>query len=141
MSSLIRWSPRPWLPDDFDKIIEGFGRFDAAGFTPVIDVYQTNEDVIVEAPLPAVNPEDVEVTIEHDVLTIQGKSEQKSEVDEKNYYRKEIRRGSFYRSVSLPAAVDGDKAEATYEKGILNISIPKTPAARPKTVKIKAGGK
>lgn len=131
----------PWLPDDLEKFIDGFGRFDTSGFTPPIDIYQTNEDVIVEAPLPAVNPEDVEVTVEHDVLTIQGKSEQKSEVDEKNYYRREVKRGSFYRSVNLPVAVDGDKAEAAYEGGVLKIKIPKTAAARPKTIKIKAGGK
>ena len=79
--------------------------------------------------------------MEHDVLTIQGKSEQKSEVDEKNYYRREVRRGSFYRSVNLSAAVDGDKAEATYERGILKIKIPKTPAVRPKAITVKASGK
>ncbi|KKU19379.1 hypothetical protein A3H10_01430 [Candidatus Uhrbacteria bacterium RIFCSPLOWO2_12_FULL_46_10] len=141
MSSIIRWSPIPWLPDDLDKFINGFGRFESFGFTPPIDIYQTNEDIIVEAPLPAVNPEDVEVTVEHDVLTIQGKSEQKSEVDEKNYYRREVRRGSFYRSVNLSAAVDGDKAEATYERGILKIKIPKTPAVRPKAITVKASGK
>jgi len=74
-------------------------------------------------------------------LCIKGESERQSEVDEKNYYRKEIRRGSFYRSVPLPTKVDGEKATAVNEDGILKISIPKAPEAQPKTIKIQSSKK
>jgi HSP20 family protein len=126
------------LPDDLDKFFEGFGKSDLAGFTPAVNVYQTRDEVAVEAPLPGVDPDKVEVTVEHDVLTIQGHTEQKTEVDEKSYYRREVRSGSFYRSVPLPAAVEADKAEATYEQGILKVRIPKTPEAKPKTIAVKS---
>ena len=82
---------------------------------------------IVETGLVGIDPDKVNISIEHDVLTIKGESEKKSEVDDKNYYRKEIRRGSFYRSVPLPAHVIGDKASAVAEDGVLKISIPKAP--------------
>jgi HSP20 family protein len=80
----------------------------------------------------------VDISIENNVLCLKGESEKKSEIDEKNYYRKEIRRGSFYRSVSLPTKVDGDNAKAVNDGGILKISIPKAPEVKPKTIKIES---
>jgi len=74
-------------------------------------------------------------------LIIQGKSEKKSEVEEKNYYRQEVRRGSFCRSVALPTHVVGDKANADYENGMLKITIPKAPEARAKKIDIKIKSK
>ena len=73
---------------------------------------------------------------ENNVLTIEGKSEQKTEVDEKNYYRKEVRCGSFHRSVALPTAVDASKAKAEYEEGMLKIRIPKDEKELPKSIKV-----
>jgi HSP20 family protein len=140
MSRLIRWNPlSPWLPEEFEKIFEGFGTFNPAGFTPAIDVYQTEGDVVIEAPLPGIDPAQVEVTVTQDVLTIQGHVERKTEVDEQSYYRREVRSGSFHRSVALPAAVEGDRAEASYDKGVLTVRIPKTAAAKPKAVRVRVG--
>jgi HSP20 family protein len=118
---------------DFTPMLRG----DKGGFVPAIDMYEDADNVIVEAQMAGIDPDKVDVSIENDVLCIKGESEKKSEVEEKNYYRKEIRRGSFYRSVQLPAHVSGDKAVASAEDGVLKISIPKAPEAKPKTIRIQ----
>ena len=107
------------------------------GFTPAIDMYEDKDNVIVETQLGGIDPEKVDISIENNVLTIKGESEKKSEVEDKNYYRKEIRRGSFYRSIPLPTKVDGDQAKAVNEEGILKITVPKAPEVKPKTIKIQ----
>ncbi len=109
----------------------------AKGFMPAVDLYQTGTEVVAEVPLPGVNPDNVNVSVENDVLTIEGKSERKSEVDEKNYYRKEVSMGSFHRSVGLPTSVDSEKAVAEYKDGVLKITIPKSERAKPKTIPVK----
>ena len=138
--SIIKWSPfiTPSAGDEFDKFFDSWPIM-SANFTPALDVYQDADNVIVEAPLAGINPENVDISIENDVLTIKSEHEKKSEVEDKNYYRKEVRHGSFYRAVQLPTRVTGDAAEATYEKGVLKITIPKAAEAKPKTIKIKAG--
>jgi len=108
------------------------------GFTPAIDVYQTKDKVVVETPLPKIDPEKVDISIENDILTIKGETEKRTEVEEKNYYRKEVRHGSFYRSLALPVKVIAEKATATYDKGILKIEVPKTPEIKGRTIKVKA---
>jgi len=108
------------------------------GFIPAVDVYEDKNNVIVETGLAGIDPEKVDISIENDVLTIKGESEKESEVDDKNYYRKEIRRGNFYRSVPLPSHVIGDKASAVAEDGVLKISVPKAPSSKPKKIAIKA---
>ena len=108
-----------------------------AEFVPPIDVYEKGNNVIVETPIAGVEPEKVDVSVEDNTLILKGKSEKKSEVEEKNYYRKEVRYGSFYRAVSLPAKVIGAKAEASYEDGLLRVTIPKAPEVKEKKVKIK----
>jgi HSP20 family protein len=135
--SIIKWAP---FLEPFEELDKEFSSLTPAvsGFTPAVDLYQTKDDVVVETPLAGVDPEKVDIAIENDVLTIQGKSEKKSEVDEKNYYRKEVRYGSFFRSVAMPTHVLGDKAKAEYENGMLKITIPKAPEAKAKKIAIKA---
>ena len=106
-------------------------------FVPAIDMYEDKDSVIVETQLAGIDPNEVEISIENDVLSIKGESEKKSEVDDKNYYRKEIRRGSFYRSIHLPTHVLGDKAEAVAADGVLKITIPKREETKPRQIKIK----
>lgn len=136
---IIKWEPMFMDPfREMEQMLTGSSTPGSAGFTPAVDVYQTKDAVIVETPLAGVDPKDVEITIENDVLTIRGESKRESEVDEKNYYRKEVRAGSFYRSVALPTKVVSDKAAAESHEGMLKISIPKAPESKPKTVKIVA---
>ncbi len=138
--SIIKWTP--FFPE-FDDMEEAMNsmlptvRGKQFGFTPAVDMYEDKDSIIVETQLGGINPDNVDISIENNVLCLKGESEKKSEVDEKNYYRKEIRRGSFYRSISLPTKVDGENAKAINEDGILKITIPKAPEVKPKTIKIE----
>lgn len=138
--SLIKWTPFFPEYDDMDKMMSEMlpaVRGNQYGFTPALDMYEDKDNVVIETQLGGINPDKVDISIENNVLTIKGESEKKSEIDEKNYYRKEIRRGSFYRTVSMPTKVDGDKASAVNEDGILKITIPKAAEVKPKTIKIE----
>lgn len=104
---------------------------------PSIDIYQTKDEVIVEMPLAGVPPEKVDVTIENDVITVKGEMEEKKEVKQEDYYKKEIRRGSFVRQAVLPAAVKGEEAKAESHNGLLKIVIPKSEKAKPKKIAVK----
>lgn len=103
---------------------------------PAVDIYQDKNNVYVEIPLAGIKPENVEISIEDDVLTVQGKSEEKKEIKEKDYLRKEIRRGAFRRVIKLPVEVKGEKATAEFESGLLKITIPKITKAAPKAKRI-----
>ncbi len=139
MSKLVRWNPFLDSFEDVDKVFSDFMpalRDDSRIFTPAIDVYEDKNDTVVEIQLAGIDPEKVDLSIENDALIIKGESEKRNEVEEKNYYRKEIRRGSFYRHVALPAPVDGDNAKAIAEDGVLKVIIPKAKAIKTKTIKI-----
>ncbi|MDP3964583.1 MAG: Hsp20/alpha crystallin family protein [bacterium] len=129
---------KPWLTDweDVDGWFDDFTPFQKGGFVPAVDVYQTKDAVVVETTIAGIRPEDINISIENDVLTIEGSMEKKSEVDDKEYYRKEIKSGSFHRAVALPASVKGDAAKAEYEDGVLKIIVPKEERVKPKTVKV-----
>jgi HSP20 family protein len=139
--SLIKWTPFLDPFEDMDKFFSESlpaMRQGRSGFVPAVDMYEDNDNVIVETQLAGIDPEKVDISIENDTLTIKGEGEKTSEVEEKNYYRKEIRRGSFYRSIPLPTHVLGDKAAAVAEGGVLKITIPKAPESKPKTIKIQS---
>ena len=140
---IIKWDPngRLMMPDpfeDMERIVMEFPMGKVRGFAPAVDVSQDKDHVYIETPLAGVDPKDVDITVENDILTIKGEKKKESEQEEKNYYRREIRSGSFYRSVPLPAHVVADQAEASSRDGMLRITIPKAPEAKPKTIKIKA---
>ena len=138
--SLIKWTPFLSEFDDMDKMMESMlpaVRGNQFGYTPAVDMYEDKDNIIIETQLGGIDPEKVDISIENNVLTIKGESEKKSEVEDKNYYRKEIRRGSFYRSIPLPTKVDGEKAQAVNEDGMLKITVPKALEVKPKTIKIQ----
>src|SRR6056297_2602472 len=116
------WLFDPW--DEMDKFFDNWPEAKSGKFTPVVDVYKEKDNVVVESPLSGIDPEEVDNTIEDNVLTIKGETKKESEVDEKNYYRKEIRSGGFYRTINLPAKVDETKVKAKYSKGTLRIEAP-----------------
>jgi len=133
----------PWKPfSDLDKF---FG--DDDWFLPIIphwdtakpamDVYETDKEVIAEVNLPGIDPEKVDVSVKDGVLKVSGGMEEKKEEKEKGYWRKEIRKGSFERMVRLPVTVKEDAIDATYEKGVLKIVMPKTETKPTSKVKIK----
>lgn len=139
--SLIKWTPFFSEFDDMDKMMESMlpaVRGSQFGFTPAVDMYEDKDNIVIETQLGGIDPEKVDISIENNVLTIKGESEKKSEVEDKNYYRKEIRRGAFYRAIPLPTKVDGDKASALNEDGLLKISVPKAAEVKPKTIRIQS---
>jgi HSP20 family protein len=137
--SLIRWSPFFYEPfEPMEKMMEDMHALaprSSGSIVPPIDMYETNEAVVVETPLAGVDPNKVEISIENGRLTIKGSTERKTEVDEKNYYRKEVRSGSVFRQIALPTHVIEGKAEASFDNGILKISMPK--AEKNKSVKVE----
>jgi HSP20 family protein len=140
MSSIIKWAPFFEPFEEIEKTFSDYSpmlRNSQSGFVPAVDVYEDKDSVIVETQLAGIEPDKVQVSIENDILCIKGESEKKSEVDDKNYYRKEIRRGSFYRSIQLPAHVSADNASAVAEAGILKIIIPKAKEGKVKNIEIK----
>ena len=100
-------------------------------------MYHTANDVVVKAALPGVKPDDVEITIVGDTLTIKGEAKAEEEVKREDYLYQERRYGAFSRSVTLPSGLDTDKAEATFENGVLTLTIPKVEKVKPKQVKVK----
>jgi len=105
---------------------------------PPADVYETDDSVVVEMDLPGVDPNNVEITVEGETLKVEGRQEEKEEEKGRDYFRREIRRGTFSRIFTLPSPVKEDEAKAEYNDGILRITIPKLEPKKPgKKVKIE----
>jgi len=121
MTFLRRWEP---FKEIFEKFFEE--EFDFP-FSPKLatDVYETEKDLVVEMQVPGYKKEDIKVSFQDDYLRVEGKAEETKEEKEKNYWRKEIRKGSFVRVIPLPKKVDPKKAKASFKDGILTISLPK----------------
>lgn len=105
-----------------------------------LDVIETGESFVVRAAVPGVDPKDVDIAVEDDILTIKGEYQQKDEANEENYLRRELRFGSFQRTLRLPPTVDAERAQAHFEHGILNLTLPKKPEARARSIKITPNG-
>jgi len=129
----------PWKPfDDLESIFEGDNWFFPVKLSrPAMDVYETEKEVIAELNLPGIDPDKINISVENQVLQVSGVSEEKKEEKKKGYWRKEIRKGSFERSISLPTPIKEDKVEASYEKGVLKIVMPKAEKRPDKAKKIK----
>ncbi len=104
---------------------------------PRVDLYETENDVILKAELPGIDKKDLEVTVTEDSVHIKGEKKEETEVKKENYYRKEISFGKFERIIPLPVEVEPDKADAKFDKGILEIKIPKKEEAKKKVKKIE----
>jgi HSP20 family protein len=143
MSNLIQYKPSRdmlTLREAMDQLFdEAFTRpFGMTEFSmPAIDLYQTNEDVIVKASLPGMTAEDVEISVAGEMLTLKGEIQRKDEREDASYLIREQRFGRFERSLMLPTEVQSDKAKAEFENGILTITLPKSEQVRPKTITVK----
>jgi HSP20 family protein len=122
-----------------DSFVQQPGRWPAVaeGSFLAVDVYETEDTVVVEAPVPGLKPEDVEITISGDTLTIKGETKSEEKVEREKYIRQERRYGSFCRAVALPEGLDRDKAEADFEDGVLKVTFPKLEEVKPKSIKVK----
>jgi HSP20 family protein len=147
MSNLIRWEPFrevTSLRDMIDRMFdEGFARpFPSAlydgGRAPAMDLYQTDNEVVVKASLPGVKAEDVQISVTNGVLSLRGEVREEKEEKGHTYHLRERRVGTFARAVTLPTDVDVDKAHAEFEDGILVLTLPKAEQVKPKTITVKA---
>jgi HSP20 family protein len=100
-------------------------------------MYQTSDDVVVKAIVPGFRPDQVQINVTGDVLTIRGEAQQEEEKKERAWHIREHRFGSFERSVALPVPVVSDQAGAEFENGVLTITLPKAEEVKPKTITIK----
>jgi HSP20 family protein len=105
-------------------------------WAPPVDIYETENDIVLKAELPGVDPRDVEVRIEDNTLYLKGERKFEKEVKEQNYHRVERSYGSFARSFSLPNSISADKVKAEFKDGMLTLTMPKREEAKPKTIKI-----
>jgi HSP20 family protein len=104
---------------------------------PAIDMFQTDDEIVVKAALPGMKSDEVQINITGEVLTLKGEVQQNQEMEEKAWHIREQRFGSFERSIVLPTDVVADKAKADFENGILTITLPKAEEVKPKTISIK----
>ena len=99
---------------------------------------ETDQDVVVKSSVPGVKPEDIDITIIGDTLTIKGETKAEEKVEKANYIRQERRYGAFRRSLTLPTTIVAEKAKAEFESGVLTLTLPKAEEVKPRTIKVKA---
>jgi HSP20 family protein len=145
MSNLIRWEPAR----DFMTLREAMDHLFDDAFTrpltirdgwsaPPIDMYQTDDEIVVKASLPGIKPEEVQINITGEVLTLKGDVKQQAEKKERSWHIREQRWGAFERSIVLPTDVVADQARAEFENGILIVTLPKAEEVKPRIINIKA---
>jgi HSP20 family protein len=145
MSNLARWEPvreMMTLREAMDRLFDDaftrpIGR-NGGSTMPAIDLYQTDDEVVVRAALPGLKADDVQISVTNDVLTLRGEFKWESGHKEATYHIREQRSGSFERSIALPVDVQTEKAQADFQNGVLTITLPKAESVRPKTINIKA---
>lgn len=144
-TQISRWNPTTaWLADrDPFRLMEDFfngpaGREDLSNrnWRPAVDIRETNDSYVVSAELPGLTKNDVEITIENNVLKLSGERRFEKEVKEEELHRVERAYGAFSRAFSLPTRVDAERVEASFAEGILTITIPKAAEARPRKIDI-----
>ena len=142
MTTLIRWNPRRHrLINEFDRLFEA----PALWQTPrnwglALDVTEKDDVYTVKASVPGLEPDDIEITLEDNTLTIKGEFEREEEAENERYHLRERRSGSFSRTVNFPILVNAEAVEANYEQGVLTLTVPKAEEVKPKRIAIKANG-
>lgn len=129
------WLYEPW--EDLDQFFHEWPKMKKADFIPAVNVYEKKDKVIVEAAITGIDPQKVDVSVEDNQLILKGQAQKESEVEEKDYYCHEVKSGSFYRAINLPARVKENQAQAEYQDGILKVEIPKEKEKEKKKVKVK----
>jgi len=134
--ALVKWEPL--FPDTaFDEMLKSFSNFPKVGG---VDVYETDDSYVVEAPVAGLDPKDIEVTAENGVITIKGESKSTSEKNKKKkYFKQEVSRSFFYQT-NIPGRGVWDNVEAEIENGMIKVTIPKAEDEKPKKIEIKKKG-
>lgn len=144
--AIVRWEPfreMMALEERLNRLFQqGLGpvrdQESLQAWAPPVDIYETEKEIVVKADLPEVKPEDVDIRMENNTLTLRGERRFEKDVKDENYHRVERLYGSFSRTFALPGTVDADKIDARYEQGVLRVILPKREEARPKQIRVKA---
>jgi HSP20 family protein len=147
MMTLVRWHRAPevrTIQNQMNHLVNEFFRggmrdervWKQRGWTPAVDICESDQAITLTAELPGFSKDDVQVQIEDNRLTLKGERKRETDVQEKQYRRVERVYGAFERSFKLAAVVDADKAEATFKDGVLKLTLPKTGEAKPKPINI-----
>jgi len=144
--AITRWDPfrdLGLLQDRMNRLFDDAGRGWRADepsattpWSPAVDIYETENEILVQAELPGVDRKDITLNLENNVLTLKGERRFEKETKQENYHRIERSYGAFSRSFSIPASVDDEKIRADYKDGILKIALPKKELVKPKQIKI-----
>ena len=148
MSNLTRWEPMRdmvTLRDAMDRLFDdaftrpwGLTNGGSGIGMPAVDMYQTDDDVVVKTAIPGMKPQDVQISVTGDTLSLKGELKESNDDKQKAYHIREQRWGSFERTIMLPTQVKADDAQAEFENGILTITLPKAEEVKPKTITVKA---
>jgi HSP20 family protein len=147
--AIARWTPMGNLQSFQDEMNRLFNQFFRGGtgeeagwglrtWTPPVDIYETDDALILKAELPGVSKDDVNVDIHNNTLILRGERKHEAEVKEENYHRVERAYGTFQRSFVLPTLVDQEHVQATYKDGVLELRLPKSEAAKPRRIAIQS---
>ncbi len=148
MTKIVRWNPVHHPADLFNEFDRLFGRptqtqrplsyRQAENWGLALDVAENEDGYIVKASVPGINPDDLEITLEDNVLTVKGEVENDEQFEKEQYHLRERRYGRFSRSIKFPVMVNGDSVNANYNMGILTLDIPKAEEVKPKRITINA---
>jgi HSP20 family protein len=144
MNSITRWDRfrnQPTLQEQVNKLFESSfasnaGQSALTSWAPPVDIYETENELVLKVDLPEISDKDLDVRIENNMLTIRGERKFESEVKQDNYLRVERSYGSFSRTFGLPNTVNTEAIKAEYKNGVLTVSLPKRAESKPKQVKI-----
>ena len=146
MATLDRWEPfRGSYDSQLNRpFTDFFGRTsqdqNLTPWAPAVDIFEGEHELVVKADLPDIKPEELDIRVENNILTIRGERKFEKKAEEKNYLRVERSYGSFARSFSLANTVNTEAIKADYKDGVLTLSIPKREEAKPKQIKVNVGG-
>jgi len=146
MTTITRWVPLRGLStlhDQMNRLFEDSVRGGSEAVTtwaPACDIYETENELVLKADIPAINEKDLDIRIENNMLTIRGERKFEKEVSEDNFLRVERAYGSFSRSFALPNTVNPDGIHAEYKNGVLVVRMPKREESKPKQIKVQVAG-
>jgi HSP20 family protein len=146
-TTLNRWEPfrgaatlQQQVNRLFGSVLEHSGEeSNLTSWTPAVDIYETEHELVVKADLPEIDPKDLDIRVENNILTIHGERKFEKKVNEENYLRVERTYGSFSRSFSLANTVNSEAINADYQNGVLTLTVPKREEAKPKQIKVNVG--
>jgi HSP20 family protein len=139
MTTLVRWNPTKTLFEDFERFFNApaFPREETRQWSLPLDVVENDDGYVVKASIPGVDPENLDVTLEDNVLTIKAEVMSEEITEDEQVHIRERRTGSFSRSLRFPMDVNSDGIEATYTNGVLSLNVPKAEEVKPKQISIK----